>query len=174
MNWFSKRFKSSQNTQEPASGENATNADAIKAELKPEPAPQAEPALEVAAETSHKQGEDVLDKAIIAAAKDAMKDKFSMIVDYYIEDGESYVEQILAGVKEESAQAIVAPAHTLKSSSREMGALRVADLADALEKDARLSVENGTKIENLADRSSKIKAEFTMAKSELLEIVNKA
>lgn len=79
----------------------------------------------------------ILDMAAIAEAKATMKAKFPTMVQYFLEDSESYIAAIKEGIAAASAEKIVSPAHTLKSSSRQMGALRVSEIAKSMEALAR-------------------------------------
>jgi HPt (histidine-containing phosphotransfer) domain-containing protein len=85
----------------------------------------------------------ILDLAAIAEAKATMKAKFPTIVQYFLEDSETYIGSIRAGIVAASAEQIISPAHTLKSSSRLMGAMRVSDIAKAMEALAREQVASG-------------------------------
>lgn len=79
----------------------------------------------------------ILDMAAVAEAKAMMKAKFPTMVQYYLEDAETYIGAIRDGIASASAANITLPAHTLKSSSRQMGAMRVSDIARTMETLAR-------------------------------------
>jgi len=80
---------------------------------------------------------DILDMTAIAEAKAMMKAKFPTMVQYFLEDSESYIASIREGIAAVSAEKIVSPAHTLKSSARQMGAMRVSEIAKDMEALAR-------------------------------------
>lgn len=62
------------------------------------------------------------------------------LVDTYLEDADAQVAALRQAVADADPGAIVRPAHTLKSSSANVGAMRVAALCRALEADARTGV----------------------------------
>lgn len=59
------------------------------------------------------------------------------LVEAYLSDGATHVAEVEAAVSAGDAAALVRPAHTLKSSSATVGALRLAGLARELEVLAR-------------------------------------
>ena len=85
----------------------------------------------------------VLDPDIIEEAKAMMKAKFPTMVQYYLEDAETYLTSIREGIAENSVEKVVAPAHTIKSSSKQMGATLLAEVAKEMEHLARDQVNSG-------------------------------
>lgn len=79
----------------------------------------------------------IIDLAAINEAKETMKAKFPTMVQYFMEDSESYIESIREGIAAVSSERIVSPAHTLKSSARQMGAIRMSEIAKLIEMIAR-------------------------------------
>jgi HPt (histidine-containing phosphotransfer) domain-containing protein len=92
--------------------------------------------------------DDVLDPAAVATLLDLAGgdlDFVDEIADTYREDTPVQLEAIATAVEAGDAAALVAPAHTLKSSSASVGAMRVAALAQELEALARSGeVPDGT------------------------------
>jgi len=81
-------------------------------------------------------------EAELADARRMLGTGLPRILGYYQEDGAksiSAIEQALAG---RNAAAMVIPAHTLKGESRQFGAKRLGDLAEAIEQTARRCVEH--------------------------------
>lgn len=76
---------------------------------------------------------EILDKKILEETKEVVGEKFNIIINYYVNDGEKYVSQIEEGIKSEEHQSILESAHTIKSSSRQVGAIRTAELAAEIE-----------------------------------------
>lgn len=93
-----------------------------------------------------------LDSAVVAKAKAMMKRRFSTMVEYFLEDTQNYIEQILQGIEDGDYNAIVVPAHTIKSTSRQMGAIVVSDLSKELEALARTEEASLEKIRELAEQ----------------------
>jgi HPt (histidine-containing phosphotransfer) domain-containing protein len=87
------------------------------------------------------------------------------LVDTYLEDGAAHVEGLRAAAAADDAAAIVRPAHTLKSSSATVGALRLADLCRQLEADGRA----GT-VPDAAERAEATARAFGDVRTALLEL----
>ncbi len=81
-----------------------------------------------------------------------MKRRFATMIEYFLEDTQNYIEQINKGVENGDYTAIVVPAHTIKSSSRQMGAITVSDLSKDLEALARAEEVSFEKIRELTDQ----------------------
>lgn len=81
--------------------------------------------------------EPVIDHSILQETRSIMKAKFPKMLQFYIEDCLLYVEKIEDGVKRNSIDAVIYPAHTLKSSSNQMGALRLSAIAKDIELETR-------------------------------------
>jgi HPt (histidine-containing phosphotransfer) domain-containing protein len=64
------------------------------------------------------------------------------ILGYYQEDGAKSIVQIEQAMAAGNASAMVIPAHTLKGESRQFGAARMGDIAEAIEKTARWCIEH--------------------------------
>ena len=99
-----------------------------------------------------------LDPAAIEALLDLAGgdlDFVDEIADTYVADAPQQVEAIGAAVEAGDDAALVAPAHTLKSSSASVGATRLSELARELETAARLGA-----VPDAADRHRAIRAEL--------------
>ncbi|MBI1327314.1 MAG: response regulator [Alphaproteobacteria bacterium] len=80
---------------------------------------------------------EILDMDAVDKAKAILKDKYGKMVTLYIEDVEQYLEQIEKAIASHDVEAIVLPAHTIKSSSRRMGAIKLSGIAEDIEHKAR-------------------------------------
>jgi HPt (histidine-containing phosphotransfer) domain-containing protein len=89
------------------------------------------------------------------------------LVDTYLEDGATHIEALRAAVAADDAAAIVRPAHTLKSSSATVGALRLADLCRSLEADGRAGA-----VPDATERAEAAAEAFGAARVELLSMRN--
>ena len=76
---------------------------------------------------------ELFDFNALAEAKETMQSKFGTMIEYFIEDSESYITAIRTAMAAGSIEGIISPSHTLKSSSRQMGALRVSNIAMEME-----------------------------------------
>ncbi len=93
----------------------------------------------------------VLDTEILEDIKKTMASKFDEIVNYYLEDAGEYVFSIKEGYDDNSAAAIIHPAHTLKSSSSQMGAMKLSEIARKIEETSRESKEDGSSIDSIKE-----------------------
>lgn len=93
-----------------------------------------------------------LDTAAVAKAKSMMKRRFATMIEYFLEDTQNYIEQINKGIENSDYSAMVVPAHTIKSSSRQMGAIVVSDLSKELEALARAEEASFEKIRELTEQ----------------------
>ncbi len=75
----------------------------------------------------------ILDLDIIEEAKSVMKARFMTMVEYFLEDAETYSSGIREGLEQNNSEKIRAAAHTLKSSSKQLGALRLSETAKEME-----------------------------------------
>ncbi|ORE96818.1 multi-sensor hybrid histidine kinase [Stappia sp. 22II-S9-Z10] len=98
------------------------------------PAPAAAPSGTPAAAAKPKV--PVLDLAIFEETRRSMK-KFQTLLDFYKSDTEAYLETITQALAEGKIEDAVMPAHTIKSSSRIIGASGLALLAERFETSAR-------------------------------------
>ena len=85
----------------------------------------------------------LLDTDAVNEARSMFRAKFTTMSGYYFEDAQGYLDNIRDAIAGANVAGIVAPAHTLKSSSRQMGAARVSIIAKEIETAAREQV-NGT------------------------------
>ena len=86
------------------------------------------------------------------------------LVDTYLREGDRLVESLVIAAFAHRVGDLVLPAHSLKSSSLNLGALELSELCRRLEEDAR----SGT-VANAVDRASEVKAAFAEARAALLD-----
>jgi len=79
----------------------------------------------------------VLDTMVIGDLLEVMGDEFPDLVRVYLEDTPKSVLQIEEAAKQRSIEGIIAPSHSLKSTSANLGAVRLSELAKRLEHGAR-------------------------------------
>ena len=77
------------------------------------------------------------------------------LITTYIEDGAAQLVAMWAAVEKKDPEALVRPAHSLKSNSASMGAEHLATLCRALETDARAG-----RLDGAAERVAQAVAEF--------------
>lgn len=86
---------------------------------------------------------DIINMNTVAEAKALMNDRFPMMVKYFLEDTQMYLEEIERGVQEKNVEMAISPAHTIKSSAKQLGAERVSSIAKAIEELCRNISERG-------------------------------
>jgi len=86
------------------------------------------------------------------------------LVDTYLEEGDGLVEDLIGAAAAGDVEAMVRPAHSMKSSSLNVGALELGALCRALEEDARSGVVNDP-----VGRANVVKLGFAEARAALLE-----
>jgi len=78
-----------------------------------------------------------LDTSVIGDLVDVMGDEFPDLVRIYLEDTPKNVALLEQAARQRSMEGIIAPSHSLKSTSANLGALRLSELAKRLEHGAR-------------------------------------
>jgi HPt (histidine-containing phosphotransfer) domain-containing protein len=85
---------------------------------------------------------DIINMKTIAEAKALMNDRFPMMVKYFLEDMQIYLEEIEKGVQTKNVEMAISPAHTIKSSAKQLGVDRVSVIAKDIEELCRNLVDN--------------------------------
>ncbi|PZQ46649.1 MAG: hypothetical protein DI551_04675 [Micavibrio aeruginosavorus] len=83
----------------------------------------------------------LLERDAYEEAKALLKDKFDFLLGCYIDDVESYIREIQDALANADMEAVIRPAHTIKSTSKRMGAMQLAELAKDIESAAREATE---------------------------------
>jgi HPt (histidine-containing phosphotransfer) domain-containing protein len=85
------------------------------------------------------------------------------LVDTYVAEGDRLVESLTAAASAGSVDDLVRPAHSLKSSSLNVGALELGELCRRLEEEARSGM-----VEDPVGRAGAVRTAFAEARAELL------
>ncbi len=89
-------------------------------------------------EMAEKTGQQPLvDQQVLASLKELMEEEFPALVNSYIEDAPKLLADILSSSKEADREILIRAAHTLKSSSNNLGAIKLAMIAEAIEKQSQ-------------------------------------
>ena len=83
------------------------------------------------------QDNDVLDAEAVNNARSILKAKYDEMINVYIDNSWERIEEIMNAINENNIEAVIRPAHTLKSTSRQMGALKLSDMAKEIEYTAK-------------------------------------
>lgn len=75
----------------------------------------------------------LLDEQAVATARDILKAKFDTMVAVYIDNSWERIDEILKAINEDDIEGVIRPAHTLKSTSKQMGAVKLSYLAKDVE-----------------------------------------
>jgi HPt (histidine-containing phosphotransfer) domain-containing protein len=85
------------------------------------------------------------------------------LVDTFLDDATTQVDALRAAATADDAEAAIRPAHSLKSSSTNVGAARLADLTRAIEADGRAGL-----VPDLAERVDAVETELAAVREALL------
>ena len=97
-------------------------------------------------------------------AKRVMEEDFGEILGYYIEESDRHVEEIEKALTLHNIELAQLPAHTLKTSSRQFGAMKLGELSYEVEKAAA----EKKPVETIDDLVTQIKEEYAKAKDFLM------
>ena len=111
----------------------------------------------------------VLDQEAIEGVRAAVEDQFPMMIKFYLEDSTGYIKELEEALSNGEIAPMVPPAHTLKSSSAQLGALQVSALACELEATTRAIIDapDARKTAELPEMVSHLRAAFDLAVAEL-------
>lgn len=109
---------------------------------------------------------DELDREILQELFEIMEDEASALLLQYLDTAPGLMKKIAEAVRESEADALVLPAHTLKSSSANVGAMQVSELARKLEFMGR-----DKKLEDAADCWRAIESAYARTVNRLERII---
>jgi HPt (histidine-containing phosphotransfer) domain-containing protein len=113
----------------------------------------------------------IINMASVEEARSIMKDKFPMMIEYFLEDAVMYIKSIEEGVVANDASMVKSPAHTIKSSANQMGAEKMSEIAKQMEQIANEMIDGGTAdFSQLATLFEQLKAAFAEAEQELKKL----
>lgn len=99
--------------------------------------------------------------------KDMVGDRFSTMIEYYVEDAENYINAIKSGLESGNKEQVAQSAHPLKSSSRSMGGMGIGSIAEHVEHTAKQAMETGADIDELNNIIPLIEEAFVNIKGRL-------
>jgi CheY-like chemotaxis protein/HPt (histidine-containing phosphotransfer) domain-containing protein len=83
------------------------------------------------------RGQTMLDMQVVEELRDIMEEEFPAIIRGYVEHAPTLMQELDEGVAMADAGRLVRPAHSLKSSSANVGAKQLAELSQSVEHAAR-------------------------------------
>ncbi|MEM6573880.1 MAG: response regulator, partial [Pseudomonadota bacterium] len=107
----------------------------------------------------------VLDRQVLNDLIDIMGDEYVDLIEVYLEDTPNCIGQLAEAADADDIDGLIAPAHSLKSTSANLGAIGLSELAKAVEHGAR----EGT-IGDVAQKLKAIQSEFDQVAAELQDI----
>jgi len=110
-----------------------------------------------------------LDASVISDLFDVMGDEFTDLVRIYLEDTPKAVALLEQAAAQGQRDGIIAPSHSLKSTSANLGAIRLAELAKRLEHGARSGELGGDPIALV----NELKREYQQVSIALNELIAK-
>ena len=110
----------------------------------------------------------VLDAVIISDLLDTMGAEFGDLIRVYLEDAPERLRELESAAETGDAAAQVSPAHTLKSSSANIGAMALSDLARSIEHAARAGIATAP-----AEISDGIRREYERVAAELSKLLDR-
>lgn len=109
--------------------------------------------------------ETAIDMDTIAMLRDVMDDDFQVLIDTFLNDGESKLEDLNQQITAADADAVRRTAHSLKGSCGNVGAVPLADVCQVLESDAAVG-----KLDNADTLLTNIQQEFFRVKAALMDL----
>jgi len=106
-------------------------------EAAPAPAAAARPTVRPAPAPVN-SGESAIDSRLVSDLMDIMGAEFAELVRVYLEDTPKALSQLERAAQTNDVESLIAPSHSLKSTSANLGALRLSDMAKRLEHGARM------------------------------------
>jgi len=89
----------------------------------------------------------IIDLSVHGEVRDLLGDEFAVLIDAYLEDTEQFVQAMQDACDCDDLNAIEMPAHSMKSSSANVGAMRLSSLARELEEKIRSGNHDGVLIQ---------------------------
>lgn len=80
---------------------------------------------------------DILDMEAVEDARSTLKDEYDDMVTVYTGSSQDRIQEIMAALAANDVEAVIRPAHTLKSTSSQMGAFKLSEIAKKVEYTAK-------------------------------------
>ena len=101
--------------------------------------------------------------------KTLMGDKFSIVIQGYLKCADEFVVQANTAINENNAQLLMEATHPLKSSSAQIGAMPVSNIAGTLEANPNKALSDNSDISIYTELLDQLNMTFTALKSTLNE-----
>jgi signal transduction histidine kinase/DNA-binding response OmpR family regulator len=107
--------------------------------------------------------DEILDREAIAQAKSILKDKYDNMVDIFLSSTKEYLDNITNALQTGNIEEIIRPAHTMKSTSRQMGAFQLSNVAKELELMAKSTNPDIAAMESLTKQLTELLSQTKLA-----------
>lgn len=116
---------------------------------------------------------EIINMQAAKETKQVMGENFSLMIEYFLEDTAMYMNSITEGLASKDAECIKIPAHTIKSSSKQLGADRLSELARQIEYLSTDILEGKAgDFDKLTSLFEELKAAFAEVEPEIKKLAN--
>lgn len=130
-----------------------------------------EPVTEPPVSAATPKAEDgLIDDAALVAVKARMGDKFPRVIDAFIEDMDRHMEEAEQAIRDAELGNAVRPFHTMKSSSKLLGAMALQMRAAQLENMAKVAPEGESPSAEFTGASQDLRRAYEATKSHLQKV----
>ncbi len=116
---------------------------------------------------SHYYTIPLVEPAELAEARRVIGAGLPRIIGYFREDGAKAIRAIEEALQARSSRDLVLPAHTLKGDARQLGAVRLGEIAETIEKAARNCLERQVEPEGIGSEVAMLRGCFAETMAEL-------
>ena len=110
----------------------------------------------------------LINEVVFEKAKKLMGAKFAPMMQYFQEDTQMYLEEIKRSVLEKNAKLAILPAHTIKSSAKQIGVDKLSETAKQIEYLCiQIKEQNIGEYSDLERLAVNLEEEFNITKIEL-------
>lgn len=106
---------------------------------------------------------DIINTGMLDSTRELMGDQLPLMSEYFFEDAVGYIDSIRQGVRENNIDKIRDASHTIKSSSLQIGAEVVSEIAASMEEKSI----NGVSIDELSQMSDDLESELAKAQEQI-------
>jgi HPt (histidine-containing phosphotransfer) domain-containing protein len=112
----------------------------------------------------------IINLSSVDDAKSIMKDKFPIMIKYFLEDAVNYISSIEDGLKISDHESIEFNAHTIKSSANQLGAEKMSEIARQMERLAKEIKSGSGDFQQLNTLFDELKNSFAQVEQELKKL----
>ena len=115
----------------------------------------------------------ILNETLLQQTKEIMQDNFPVMVEIFLEDTINYIDAMEKAITDKDINTIATNAHTLKSSSLQLGAEKLSNISKEIEGLSRTKLDNNNnEIKDLADLITSLKEAFSEVEPKLKDLLS--